>query len=111
MTYLKPNDLPAPDAMIDYGKGQVGAAMFYYAAEGQSYTDIARDAGFEAQYFSLDDDASPQAETLGDEYAGDDPTVLARWTPAIPDGWQLAAKHDTEDGPMAMFIRPSKVPE
>ncbi|MCX5478488.1 hypothetical protein OSH08_05700 [Kaistia geumhonensis] len=104
MPMIKPDAMPSPETLIDYGNGEVGAVMFYYAAEGQDYGEIAREHGFSFRILWLEDDADADQELLVayEEGAGD---ICARWNPKIPDGFQLAAKHDTEDGPVAIFIR------
>jgi hypothetical protein len=106
MTMITPDEVMPADTLIDYGNGHVGALMFHFAAEGQSYDDIARNAGYETLGFLMDHDPSDEAAALCAEYhETGNPTVLIRWTPAIPDGWQLGAKQDTEDGPAVLFIR------
>lgn len=105
---IQPSDMPAPETLVAYDDGKVGAAMFHYAAEGQSFEDIAWEHGFNCKCLSLeqDDDADPALTQAYEDGAAD---VCERWNPATPDGWLLAAKHDTEDGPVALFIRKREV--
>lgn len=94
------SDMPDPEALIDYGNGVVGAAMFHYATEEADAQEIARYHGFEIQFLHLEDD--PGAEDLADY---EDCAICAKWLPLPPEGWMLASKHDTDNGPIALFIR------
>lgn len=103
MTTINFSEMPAPETLVTYHDGQVGAAMFHYAAEGQDFGDIAREHGFESRLIWLDQEAGdPELVKAYEEGASD---ICARWHPATPDGWLLAAKHDTDDGPVAVYIR------
>lgn len=44
---------------------------------------------------------------LADAYDEGDEHAMARWepTPPVGDGWRLAAVYDTENGPIAVFVR------
>lgn len=97
--------MPEPDTPIEYPSGEIGMAMFHYAAEGQRYDHIADEHGFECQFRELDGDDSDGAEQLWEEYGKGAHDIPGRWHPKVPDEWALAAKYDTEDGPIAMFIR------
>lgn len=105
---IQPEQMPAPETLIDYGNGMVGAAMFHWATEGCSVEDIARAQGFDVRFLQLDNDAN--FAELADEISEGATDLCERWMPAIPQGWQLAAKMDGEDGPWAMFIRPEPKP-
>jgi hypothetical protein len=100
-------DMPAPDTRIEYADGSIGMAMFHYAAEGQNLEHIASEHGFDCEFRELEGDDSPGAEELFEKYSdganGDE--ILKAWQPKVPDGWTLAAKYDTEDGPAVMFVR------
>ena len=49
----------------------------------------------------LDDD-----HPLRSEYYHGAMDVVQRWVPPMPrDGWKLAGKNDSEDGPIAYYIR------
>jgi len=63
--------------------------------------------GFEYACVCMEDDAP---EDVADAwFHGEDHTAPLRWTPTPPkgDGWLLAAKYDTEDGPYALFVKPN----
>lgn len=33
--------------------------------------------------------------------------VCAHWQPEVPEGWQMIALYDTEEGPAALMVRPA----
>lgn len=100
---LRPEELPAPETLIDYGDGGFGAAMFHYSAtETDDIIAIAHEHGFDIAFMSLEDDVG--AESLL-ERNGEGENVLAEWNPEVPSGWLLGGKWDTEDGPVAVFLR------
>lgn len=101
---LTREDMPAPEALIAYEHG-VEAAMFFYAPDDADMVAIANYHGFHANVVTLDSDRSPEAATLLDEYSDGASDILARWSPPVPDGWMIAAKYDTEEGPCAIVIR------
>jgi hypothetical protein len=103
MNRIHPDEMPAPDALINYSGGTVGPAMFHYAPteEGKNvYAMIAKDHGFEISGDHMDDD-----HPLYQRYADGDDAALEAWEPDVPKGWQLGGKHDTEDGPYAFFLK------
>lgn len=108
---IKPSEMPAADTIIDYGELGIGPAMWHWAIEGDDLKRIAREWGFEARFFSMESDLAgePDSQLMKDYEAGDH-TLPARWRPAPVEGWTLAAVHDTEDGPVAWFIRPLAKP-
>lgn len=108
---LKPSDMPVADTIIDYGELGIGPAMWHWAIEGDDLERIAREWGFEARFISMESDLAdkPDSQLMKDYEAGDH-TLGARWRPEPVDGWTLAAVHDTEDGPVAWFIRPISKP-
>lgn len=104
---LKPNDMPAADTIIDYGELGIGPAMWHWSIEGDDLARIAREWGFDAEYVSMENDLYGDADQqLMKDYEAGDHTLPARWRPKPIAGWTLAAVHDTEDGPVAWFIRP-----
>ena len=107
MNMIKPSDLPAPDTVIDYGNGSFGPVMFHYLHEDVSWVTVAREEGFECRVLTLDEDYAKQPDhpILQAYEEGED--VLAQWDPSDQgDGWKLVLKADTEDGPLAIFVRP-----
>jgi hypothetical protein len=96
-------DLPPPDTLIDYGNGCCGPMMLHHAGEGGSPAAIVQACGYRICTLRLEDQES--ALDLFGEYEAGAEDVLARWHPDPPEGWQLAGKHDGEDGPVAWFIR------
>jgi hypothetical protein len=103
---IKSCEMPEPDAIIDYGNGRTGMAMFFYGMPED--TDAARVAnanGFDAKFKILGDDGE---EELAFRYErGEDPfAIAADWHPAPPEGgFVLAEIYDTEDGLAACFVR------
>jgi len=111
MSMIKPSDLPAPDAVIDYGGGCIGPLMFHYLTEGEDWTAVCQQEGFEWLLVTLSDDFERQQyRPLLEAYEnGDIDEVLRGWEPSAQgDGWKLVSKGDTEDGPTAIFIRPTQ---
>lgn len=63
-----------------------------------------RSIGWHSQIVAFESDASAEAQERYD--AGNSPDC-SYWTPTPPqgDGWLLAAIYDTEEGPVALFVR------
>lgn len=59
--------------------------------------------GLETGYVHMEMDS----QELADAYM-ENPEVCARWEPSRPqgEGWMLACIYDSEDGPVAMYVRP-----
>lgn len=101
---MKADEMPAPETLVDYGHGMCGAAMFHYGAEGDSVVAIAGDNGFDVRLLRMHDELGEE-HTLVQVYDEGDPEVIGRWQPIVPEGWQLGGKWDTDDGPVAVFIK------
>lgn len=105
---LQRDHFPAPNRMISTPDGGCVMEMIRHLDEGADGYDLRMVAvahGFEAasSYFRDINDN----EDLSDRYEDGDETVVGDWHPLAPaDGYILAAKFDTEDGPVAWFIRP-----
>lgn len=61
--------------------------------------------GFDAICIELED--SDQEDAVKQYFEDGDPDAMKVWNPTAPDGWGLIAKFDTEDGPVAWFVRPN----
>lgn len=74
-----------------------------FANEGTADADALSKAGFSLEFVLLESDA-PE---LLDAYHGGDSTALARWFPTPPelDGWHLVGLYDTDNDPVAVFVR------
>ena len=98
-TTIKPDAMPEPDTLIDFGPDGLLAAMFYYAAESCDYRDIAHEYGFDIIIFAplLDEALMKRHEA--------DENILGDWRPTPPEGWKIGGTYDTEDGPHAIFLR------
>lgn len=71
--------------------------------------DALKAAGFVATWWGLDadhDEGDPEFDQYWLDSQG--PTL---WQPGEPEGegWQLVAVYDTEEGPYALFVRPTAV--
>lgn len=62
--------------------------------------------GFECSVVMLDGDDGIGAQDAGERYAEGDTDILA-WQPSKPEGegWFMVSIHDTEDGPVCVWIR------
>lgn len=92
--------LPAPDE----------TGFFYHpdlpdTGEDESILPYIQRMGFEASFVSMENDAPAE---LTDAWYDGEQSAPTKWVPSVPEGegWLLAAKYDTEDGPCAMFVRP-----
>ena len=103
---MLPSELPPPDTRIEYTNGQFGPLMLHYLVEGQNPEDVLSENGYEARWLTMEedlhDDDHPLMKAHFEEGADD---TCERWDPTPQPGWALAGIHDTEDGPVALFIR------
>lgn len=95
--------MPKPDSLVSDEYGNVLAAMFYYAP-GEYYGEIAEMCGFECRTLRMEHDVDEDDPRWRRYCDGDD--VTNEWEPTVPDGWTFGDKSDTDDGPVAIFIRP-----
>lgn len=100
-------DMPAPDTVVNCKNGGPIAAMFFYAAAEQDLGEIASEHGFETRTVTLEEEGPD--DVLSERWFNGDERALEEWTPSPQEGWTLAAKLDTEDGPIAIFIKPGAV--
>lgn len=101
---LKLSDVPAPDTLIEYNDGTFGPIMFHYVGECEDLEQIARENGFDCSAQWMEHDAA--AQHLVERHFENGEQTVGEWQPAERDGWKLCAKHDTEEGPIAIYIRP-----
>jgi hypothetical protein len=104
MTIQANAEMPKPDALVSDEGGNIIAAMFYFAP-GEYYGEIAEMCGFECKSLRMEDDVSDD-DPLWKRYLADE-DVTGEWEPTIPAGWTFGDKSDTENGPVAIFIRPA----
>ncbi|MBF0305166.1 MAG: hypothetical protein HQL41_05910 [Alphaproteobacteria bacterium] len=101
--------------LVSYSEGQCGAVMFHWLDEDSTIQDtrmIALGNGYSLRVVEFGDDPVVDRDEEDDTpelvrrwLDGED--VCALWNPTSPgEGYILASKHDTEDGPVAKFIRP-----
>lgn len=112
MTPIKAADMPKPDAVVEQANGDLTVAMFFYGMpEGTDMRQVAAENGFASMFIAMDDETErPEVEALWKEYSegGDGQDIYRRWQPEVPEGWTLADKYDTEDGPYAILIKPRR---
>lgn len=96
---FEPERIPAPDKF-----GFFCHPDFPDLKEGESGIDAIRAMGYECHVVEFEWDADE--ELLDAYYERNDPN-FTKWEPTYPDGdgWILAAKFDTENGPYALFVR------
>jgi hypothetical protein len=100
---IHPDEMPLPDALINYSGGNVGPAMFHYTPTDCSelaLVDIAREHGFKIKGQHM-----PADHPLFEKYVNGSGSVVKHWQPDVPEGWQFGGKCDTEDGPYAFFLQ------
>lgn len=104
MASLLNTQMPAPDAIVHYPKtGEFLPAMLFYASEGCNPKHIAMANGFDVRFVKASDiigEDDPLAKALEDCQ-----DIIARWEPPSIDGWKLVGKTNSEDGPVAMYLR------
>ena len=108
-TRITPEDLPAPDTIVDHGNGFYGPLMFHWLVEGQDPDLTAREFGFQCRWVEMEGDLDENDQIYVDyfEYHASASEILRRWQPSDHgEGWKLAGMHDSEDGPVALFLRP-----
>lgn len=97
--------LPAPDDIAYYPDGSFLPMMFHFAVDTCKPSDIANEHGFEIRMRSMVD-VLPDDDPLVVAYTDGDGAVVRRWLPpSIGDGFKLVGKSDTEDGPVAIYVR------
>lgn len=97
--------IPDADARVVYPNGSFGPMMFHYLSEGCSLKHVAQENGFDLRVIAMND-LLAEDDPLAIEYADGSSDVVRKWAPPEMDGWSLSAKHDTEDGPVAIYLKP-----
>jgi len=74
----------------------------------EAFTAWLAECGVQAASIWMEGDAPELADRYAGVGADGDPSALADWQPTVPpgDGWFLLAIFDTEDGPVAHYVRP-----
>lgn len=98
------DQLPEPHTLIATADGGCTCLMFYFLPENASFEEVCNEHGYDYRYLHLNND-SDAPEELSERYEDGDSDVVRDWIPAIPEGWMLAGKGDSEDGPVAVFVR------
>lgn len=97
--------LPAPDDLVLYPDMSFEPVMFHYSAETCKPHDIAKAHGFELAVDTMESQLSDDDPLYIDYFENGCGDALRKWTPEAKDGWKLVGKSDTEDGPVAFYIR------
>jgi hypothetical protein len=97
-TIIKPEDMPAPETLVDYDDGGLMAAMFHYAEAEADLSGVANENGFHCLVCALLDPDLMKLYEAGEN-------VLTKWRPEPPMGWILGGVYDTDEGPYALFLR------
>lgn len=123
---MRSKDMPKATDIIECSSGALCVAFLFYLGEGATRFDAKRVAsshGYNMVYVDfdgddalLDDDSRATDENPDGRHPlvkalEDGGNVLPDWHPSSPgEGWQLAGKWDTEDGPTSVWIRPKPLP-
>ena len=101
-----PDQMPEPDALINYPDGSTGPAMFHYLAseDHEAYERVLQEHDFEVSGYHLSED-----DPLFKIYDEDPKRLLMSWNPPVPVGWTMGGKHHTEDGPYVYFLKRKSV--
>jgi hypothetical protein len=72
--------------------------------DGEGYINLAdlKAAGWEYHIIAMEQDGS---EADQKRYFDEGDPDFSQWCPATPDGWQLAGMWETDDGPIAFYVR------
>lgn len=74
--------------------------------EHEDGTPLLEAMGFDARFVSMEDDGSEDLNELYMSARKEDQYCIAEWVPTPPGpSWLLAGLWDTEDGPVALFVR------
>lgn len=105
---LRWDQIPAADTLVEYQDGSVMPLMFHFATESEDLTAVLDEQGFEHFTLPLEQDEAASAiwQQIEDDITVDSDVILRQWTPPAVEGWRLVGKRDTEDGPIAWYIRP-----
>src|SRR5690606_25065389 len=72
----------------------------------QDFGKYLRQQGLRYALHSLENDTSPENDKIATDYFEHGSSDFSGWNPLPPqgDGWFLISIHDTEDGPVAMWV-------
>lgn len=103
---MTPSDLPPPDTIVEYPNDEFGPLMFHYATENCARGYIAKEQGYDCMFLHMDHDLSLDDPIYSAYFDEGSDKAVGKWQPTKPgDGWKLVGKCDTDDGPVATFIR------
>lgn len=103
MKIYMPEDMPAPDALVQYADGIIMPAMFHYVEDEVDLTPTAKANGFDMKIIAMEDNAPD----LFEEYSERGLTLadFKDWRPAAPEGYAFGGCWDTENGPVCCFLK------
>lgn len=110
-TMIQLADLPAADAVIDYGEAGFGPVFLHWMPDGGDIGRACSEQGFECHMAPMEFDLEPEHPLFVSYFEQGETRALREWEPDPPtgDGWKLVGLRDTEEGPVALFIR--KLPQ
>lgn len=94
-----------PREIVRDQDGMLSHPAVPYLDEDVNYETFFAAFGIEAAFIHMEDDVD--CDTYDRYFASNSPDC-SMWTPSIPrgDGWLLLKIYDTEDGPVALHVRP-----
>ncbi len=101
--------IPALDKVVKYSDGMYGPVLFHYAREGADLKSFARAAGFDLAFVLMQED-EPDGPRLIERYNSGRhfERMMLVWRPTAPGPeWKLVGQSDSDDGPVAIFMRPT----
>ncbi|MBR8443273.1 hypothetical protein KDW23_01000 [Burkholderia cenocepacia] len=96
-----------PREIVRDQDGMLSHPAVPYLDEDVNYETFFAAFGIEAAFIHMEDDVD--CDTYDRYFASNSPDC-SMWTPSTPqgDGWLLLEIYDTEDGPVALFVREKK---
>ncbi|MDO8684513.1 MAG: hypothetical protein Q7N50_13655 [Armatimonadota bacterium] len=109
---IKAAALPKPHELVEYPDGTIVAVMFHYLPEETAINRVCAANGYEFVTLKMEDDLDENDPIIQAWIDGED--VVARWIPPeFPSGhsgFSFGGKWDTEDGPVACYLRNLTLP-
>ena len=99
-------DDPEADAIVCYHDHTFLPLMFHFAGECCNFRQIAEQNGFMLKVVAMADALDAENPLVIEYYESGSVEVVGKWQPSKLTGWDLVGKDNTEDGPVAYYIRP-----
>lgn len=106
---IQESALPAAETVIDYGEDGFGPPFLHWLPEGCDIARACGEHGFDCKIAVMEFDLEPEDPLFVSYFDDGDTKAVREWKPTSPEGegWKLVGQWDTEEGPAALFIRPS----